>query len=100
MRLSRRKALGEKSFERLQASIEKSRHCTLAKFIAGLGIPMVGRHAGRDLDRHFHGSWEAFEQAIQDGSTLRSYRISARRCTITFTHGMRIRREEKLVAAA
>lgn len=58
---------GEKSFERLQASIEKSRHCTLAKFIAGLGIPMVGRHAGRDLDRYFHGSWEAFEQAIQDG---------------------------------
>ena len=58
---------GEKSFERLQASIEKSRHRTLAQFIAGLGIPMVGRHAGRDLDRYFHGSWEAFEQAIQDG---------------------------------
>ncbi|MEY8389848.1 NAD-dependent DNA ligase LigA [Lachnospiraceae bacterium] len=58
---------GEKSFERLQASIEKSRHCTLAKFIAGMGIPMVGRHAGRDLDRYFHGSWEAFEQAVQDG---------------------------------
>lgn len=29
------------------------------KFIAGLGIPMVGRHAGRDLDRYFRGSWEA-----------------------------------------
>lgn len=58
---------GEKSFDRLQASIERSRHCTLAKFIAGLGIPMVGRYAGRDLDRYFHGSWEAFEQAIQDG---------------------------------
>lgn len=58
---------GEKSFERLQASIEKSRHRTLAQFIAGLGIPMVGRHAGRDLDRYFHGSWEAFEQAVQDG---------------------------------
>lgn len=58
---------GEKSFERLQTSIEKSRHCTLAKFIAGLGIPMVGRHAGRDLDSYFHGSWEAFEQAIEDG---------------------------------
>lgn len=55
---------GVKSFERLQASIEKSRHCTLAKFIAGLGIPMVGRHAGRDLDRYFHGSWEEFESAI------------------------------------
>ena len=39
----------------------------MAKFIAGLGIPMVGRHAGRDLDRHFHGSWEDFEAAIQSG---------------------------------
>lgn len=58
---------GVKSYERLQASIEKSRHCTLAKFIAGMGIPMVGRHAGRDLDYYFHGSWEAFEQAILNG---------------------------------
>lgn len=58
---------GVKSYERLRSSIEKSRHCTLAKFIAGLGIPMVGRHAGRDLDRYFDGSWDAFEQAIQEG---------------------------------
>ena len=58
---------GEKSFERLQAAIEKSRCCTLAKFIAGLGIPMVGRHAGRDLDRYFHGSWAEFEAAILNG---------------------------------
>lgn len=58
---------GEKSFERLQASIEKSRSCTLAKFIAGLGIPMVGRHAGRDLDAYFHGSWAEFEAAIING---------------------------------
>ncbi|MCI9192484.1 MAG: NAD-dependent DNA ligase LigA [Acutalibacter muris] len=58
---------GMKSYERLQASIDKSRSCTLAKFIAGLGIPMVGRHAGRELDKCFGGSWEAFEQAIKDG---------------------------------
>lgn len=58
---------GVKSYERLQESVEKSRHCTLAKFIAGLGIPMVGRHAGRDLGRYFGGSWEAFESAIQSG---------------------------------
>ena len=63
----RTEGFGVKSYERLQAAIEKSRHCTLAKFIAGLGIPMVGRHAGRDLDRHFKGSWEAFEEAIQTG---------------------------------
>ncbi len=55
---------GVKSYERLQANIQKARNCTLAKFIASLGIPMVGRHAGRDLDRYFHGSWAEFEAAI------------------------------------
>lgn len=63
----RTEGFGVKSFERLQAAIEKSRYCTLAKFIAGLGIPMVGRHAGRDLDRHFHGSWAEFETALLNG---------------------------------
>ncbi len=63
----RTEGFGEKSFDRLQAAIEKSRCCTLAKFIAGLGIPMVGRHAGRDLDKYFHGSWAEFEAAIING---------------------------------
>ena len=58
---------GVKSYERLQASIAKSRNCPVAKLIAGLGIPLVGRHAGRELDKCFCGSWEAFEQAIQNG---------------------------------
>ena len=58
---------GEKSYQRLQASIEKSRKCTLDKFIAGLGIPMVGRHAGKIINKHFDGDWKAFEQAIIDG---------------------------------
>lgn len=58
---------GEKSYQRLQASIEKSRKCTLDKFIAGLGIPMVGRHAGKIINEHFDGDWNAFEQAIIDG---------------------------------
>ena len=63
----RTEGFGERSFDRLQAAIEKSCRCTLAKFIAGLGIPMVGRHAGRDLDRYFHGSWAEFEAAILNG---------------------------------
>ena len=63
----RTEGCGERSFDRLQAAIEKSRRCTLAKFISGLGIPMVGRHAGRDLDRYFHGSWAEFEAAILNG---------------------------------
>ena len=58
---------GEKSYQRLQTSIEKSRKCTLDKFIAGLGIPMVGRHAGKIINQHFDGDWNAFEQAIIDG---------------------------------
>lgn len=40
---------------------------TLAKFIAGLGIPMVGRHAGRIIDKACGGSWELFEKSIQEG---------------------------------
>lgn len=67
----RTEGFGERSFDRLQAAIEKSRRCTLAKFIAGLGIPMVGRHAGRDLDRYFHGSWAEFEAAILNGFDFR-----------------------------
>lgn len=58
---------GEKSFARLQKAIDKRRTCTLNQFIAALGIPEVGRHAGRILNRHFGGSWDAFEQAIQNG---------------------------------
>ncbi len=58
---------GEKSYQRLQESIAKSRKCTLDKFIAGLGIPMVGRHAGKIIYDYFDGDWNAFEQAIIDG---------------------------------
>jgi len=39
----------------------------LAQFIAALGIPLVGRHAGRDIDEYFNGSWEEFEFALQFG---------------------------------
>ena len=58
---------GEKSYQRLQSNIEKSRDCTLNQFIAGCGIHTVGRTAGRVISRHFGGDWEAFEQAIKDG---------------------------------
>lgn len=57
---------GEKSYARLQASIEKSRHCDLAKFIAAMGIHTVGRTAGRTISEYFHGDWNAFEEAIQN----------------------------------
>ena len=58
---------GEKSYIRLHNAIEKSRKCTLDKFIAALGIPIVGRHAGRILNEYFKGDWTAFEKAIAEG---------------------------------
>jgi DNA ligase (NAD+) len=63
---------GQKSYERLQASIDRSRCCALNQFIAGLGIPMVGRSAGRIISRHFNGDWDAFEQAIRDEFDFRA----------------------------
>lgn len=58
---------GAKLFNRMQKAIAGSRNCTLAQLIAGLGIPMVGRSAGRILSSYFHGDWDAFESAIQSG---------------------------------
>ena len=57
---------GEKSFARLQSAVDERRTCTLNQFIAALGIPEVGRHAGRILSRRFGGSWTSFEQAIRE----------------------------------
>ena len=59
--------LGERIFARLTGTIEQRRECTLNQFIAALGIPMVGRSAGRILNSHFKGDWDAFEKAIQSG---------------------------------
>lgn len=58
---------GEKLFEKIQKAVDGSRNRTLNQFIAGLGIPMVGRSAGRILNTHFHGDWDAFETAIKNG---------------------------------
>lgn len=63
---------GEKSFERMQAAIDKSRKRTLAQFIAGLGIPTVGRHAARDLSEYFNSSWSEFEAAILSNFDFKS----------------------------
>lgn len=58
---------GEKSFERLQGFVEKSRETTLNRFIAGMGIPMVGRSAGRIISGYFGGDPDRFFEAIEEG---------------------------------
>jgi DNA ligase (NAD+) len=61
--------MGDKSAQNLLASLEKSRHTTLARFIYALGIRNVGETTAKDLARHF-GDIDALmaadEAALQD----------------------------------
>ena len=65
--IARLPGFGPTLVQNLLDSIDKSRNCTLNQFIAGLGIPMVGRSAARILNTCFDGDWALFEKAIQDG---------------------------------
>lgn len=56
---------GERSYQKLMNSIEASRDCTMDKFLAGLGIPQIGRNASLELARYFDWSWEQFEHALK-----------------------------------
>jgi DNA ligase (NAD+) len=47
--------MGEKSAQNLAASIEKSRHTGLSRFIYALGVPGVGEEVAKILARHFGG---------------------------------------------
>ena len=47
--------MGEKSAQNLVASLEKSRHTTLARFLYALGIRHVGESTAKELARHFGG---------------------------------------------
>jgi DNA ligase (NAD+) len=55
---------GEKSVSNILDAIESSRECELDKFIAALGIPLVGSRASKDLANEF-GSWTNFINAIE-----------------------------------
>lgn len=58
---------GQQAFNKLWSAIEKSRHTTLNRVIAALGIPTIGRSAGRDISEHFDGDAEAFTKAVTSG---------------------------------
>lgn len=55
---------GEKSWQRLWESIQKSRNTTFERYLIAMDIPMVGNTASRALGRQFHGSLEEFEDAV------------------------------------
>jgi DNA ligase (NAD+) len=61
-KLSQMEGFKEKSIQNLLASIDASRHCTLTRFIMGLGIPHVGIETAELLAEHF-GHIEKLVQA-------------------------------------
>lgn len=56
---------GSKSVDNILNAIEYSRQCDLDRFIAALGIPLIGTSASKALAKHF-GTWEAFIEAVDD----------------------------------
>lgn len=55
---------GEKSYESLWNSIQKSRSTTFERFLIALDIPMIGRTASRALAEHFNSDLYDLMQAI------------------------------------
>lgn len=56
---------GEKSVSNILNAIEKSRDCGLDKFIAALGIPLIGTRAAKDLQKKFW-AWPNFIKAVKE----------------------------------
>jgi len=82
--------MGEKSARNLLASIERSRHATLGRFIFALGIPGVGEEVAKILARHF-GALPALLEADWD-------RIAAEKEEARKENAKRKRRGESPVA--
>ena len=56
---------GIKSVDNILNAIEASKKTTLNKFIAALGIPLVGSKVAKDLASHF-GTWNKFMEAVDN----------------------------------
>ncbi len=58
---------GEGLYDKITASVEKSRRCHLYQFLTAVGIPLMGPNNARAIDEYFLGSWTDFEKAINNG---------------------------------
>lgn len=56
---------GEKSVEKMLTSIQTSSTCDLHQFITGLGIPLIGATAAKELEKTFQ-TWDAFINAAEN----------------------------------
>lgn len=57
---------GQKSFDRLQAAIEKSRDVTLSSFIHSLGILNVGTDASNKISEKCNGNYDELMKLLKD----------------------------------
>ena len=57
---------GIKAFDKLWAAIQKSRRTTLNRVIAAVGIPNIGRTAGKTISAKFNGDVKAFTDGVSD----------------------------------
>ena len=61
---TKKPGFGEKSVNKILDAIEEGKNCSTDKFIAALGIPLIGARAAQDLENHFW-HWNNFIKAIQ-----------------------------------
>jgi DNA ligase (NAD+) len=61
---SKKPGFGPKSVGNVLAAIEASKICELHRFIAALGIPLIGTTASKELAKYFK-TWENFISAIK-----------------------------------
>ena len=57
---------GEKSYKKLHEAIETSREIKLSNFITSLGIPLIGKTAGKIISKYFKGSYSQFYKALEE----------------------------------
>lgn len=58
---------GPERYVLLQQAVEKSRNCTMRRFLVGIGIPLLGSEAAKVLHQYYYGSMVDFEEAIRAG---------------------------------
>ncbi len=59
----RMEGFGEKSYQKIMGSVERSRNTTFVRYLVAMDIPMIGRTAGRALEQYFHGDLQKFAKA-------------------------------------
>lgn len=67
---------GEKSFNKMIESIEKSRYCTLSQFLVAMSIPNIGRSAAETIQESFDtadGFFDALECRDFDFTRLKDF---------------------------